>query len=124
MTAFDPTTINSFKALQTLLNDFVTSAGVTPGLAPHKVFWETMNYNEFVTGDALPGIPILVKGDAASSNLVKILSGPLTAFGIPEMPRSNPPYNAATPSQVNVVAGLTHWINANCPETVAPHSLK
>lgn len=120
---FDSSTINSYAAVQNLLNDFVTSAGVTPALAPHKVFWEDLDYNEFVTGN-VPGvqggtIPILVKGDADSSNLIKILKGPLTSFRINQMPEYSPPYNAASPSQSDVINGLTYWIINNCPEFAA-----
>ena len=35
------------------------------------------------------------------------------------MPRPNPPYNSATPSPDDVIAGLSHWINAECPETAS-----
>ena len=50
--------------------------------APHKNFWETLTYQQFTTGN-VPGIsfgprppyPILVVGDATSSNFVLALQG-------------------------------------------------
>jgi hypothetical protein len=116
-------TLNSYADVQTLLNDFVASAGVTPGLAPHGIFWETLSYDEFTTGN-VPGIhppvQILVKGDAASSNIILALSGEGPLFGpggrIGQMPRPDPPYDSASPSQADVITALSNWINANCPD--------
>lgn len=114
--------LNSFAEVQDLLDKFVAANQLTPGPAPHGVFWRQWGdgspttYTDFTTGD-VPGIglPILVKGNAAKSNLITILSGPLGR--LPQMPRPNPPYNANTPTQDDVVAALTDWINNNCPDT-------
>ena len=110
------TTINNYKDLQTLLNNFVGANSLTPGLAPHGVFWETLDYDGFVTGN-VPGIgiPILVKGNSAKSNLIEILKGTLPDF--PQMPRPSPPYNSEMPSQKDVIAAIAAWIDAGCPDS-------
>ena len=94
--------------------------------APHKNFWETLTYQQFTTGN-VPGIsfgprppyPILVIGDAASSNFVLALqgAGPLFdnntgAFG--QMPaNANPP---AVPFLTAAeIQPIIDWINNGCP---------
>jgi hypothetical protein len=92
--------------------------------APHKAFWATMPYDDFVNG-AVPGVqdpntggplPILVKGNSAKSNLILSLqgNGPLFdpntgAFG--QMPANGPPM--FTGDQIQQIAD---WIDAGCPE--------
>jgi len=117
------TTINSYSDLQALLNAFVKGAGVTPGLAPHNVFWNNLTYEQFITQDVpgVPGFKILVVGNAAQSNIIMALSGtPGSPFdpntgNIGQMPQPNPPYNASSPMQSDVIQALTNWINAGCP---------
>jgi len=106
--------ITNYKDLQDLLNSFVGVNSLTPGLAPHGVFWNTLSYQQFVTGN-VPGIgvPILVKGNSAKSNLVQVLNGTSTNF--PQMPQPNPPYSANTPSQDDVISQVSAWIDAGCP---------
>jgi hypothetical protein len=94
--------------------------------APHSNFWDTLNHNEFTTGN-VPGVkfgpsppyPILVVGNGANSNFVLALQGigPLFdnntgAFG--QMPaNANPPampfFTAAQ------VQPIIDWINNGCP---------
>ena len=116
--------INSYAELQTVLNDFVNSAGVTPGLAPHGVFWESLTYQEFVGGN-VPNVgnyKIVDPGNAAQSNIIQALSGtPNSPFdpnsgSIGQMPQPSPPYDGASPSQSDVIAALSTWINNGCPE--------
>ena len=118
------TKINNYAELQTLLNNFVSASGVTPGLAPHMVFWNNLSYEDFITGD-VPGVSpsykILVVGDAANSNIIQALSGtagspfdPNTG-SIGQMPQPSPPYDASAPTQTDVIAALTYWINNKCP---------
>lgn len=119
------TQINNYSDLQNLLNKFVAGSGVTPGLAPHKVFWNTLTHEEFITQDVpgVPGFKILVVGNAAESNIIQALSGtPNTPFdpndpnaSIGQMPQPSPPYNASAPTQTDVIAALTDWINNGCP---------
>lgn len=117
--------INSYAELQTVLNDFVSSAGVTPGLAPHGVFWENLTYQQFTTGQVpgVPGFQIVDVGNAAQSNIIQALSGtPNSPFDpnsgtIGQMPQPSPPYESASPSQSDVIAAISAWINAGCPES-------
>jgi hypothetical protein len=121
MTSYN-VTINNYDDLKTLLNNFVAAAQVTPGLAPHGVFWNTLTYDEFINGDVpgVPGFKILEVGNAAGSNIIMALSGtPNTPFdpnsgNIGQMPQPTPPYNAAAPTQTDVIAALTDWINNGC----------
>jgi hypothetical protein len=121
-------TLNNYADVQNLLNAFVaaTVPPVTPGLAPHGIFWNTLSYEEFTTGN-VPGVhyhgkalPILVIGNAAASNIIQALSGTAGSpfgpgGGIGQMPRPTPPYNSGNPSQTEVIAALSEWINNGCP---------
>jgi hypothetical protein len=93
--------------------------------APHGAFWNTLTYDQFVTGN-VPGVndpdtgqqmPILVKGNAARSNIILALQGaPGTVFdpntgAIGQMPADGPPF--FTPDQIQPIAD---WIDAGCPE--------
>ncbi len=104
--------ISNYKDLQTLLNNFVSANALTPALAPHGVFWETMDYEQFITGSVL-GQQILVKGDSKKSFIIQILSGP--AGGFPQMPQPSPPYNSKSPKQSDVITSIANWIDAGCP---------
>jgi hypothetical protein len=130
-------TLNSFKDVQNLLDQFVASSGVTPGPAPHGVFWRTdadgnpMTYKEFTTGyvpgfdpGSFPpnGLLILVVGNSAASNIVMALqgTGPFASGGSigEQMPQPSPPYNSnkQAPQQKDVIAALIQWIDAKCPD--------
>jgi hypothetical protein len=118
------TQLNSFAALQKFIDQILVQnnerGGV--GFSPHKAFWMSLTYDEFVNGN-MPGvrepktgnlIPILVKGNSAQSNLIMALqgSGPLfaqDAFG--QMPANGPPF--FSPDQI---ASIAAWIDANCPQ--------
>jgi hypothetical protein len=104
--------LNNFADVQNLLNNFVASAGVTPAQAPHGVFWDT-DYESFMSLSIFGEYPVVDKGDAAASNIILALQGTLS--GIPQMPQPSPPYNEANPSQDEVIAELSAWINAGCP---------
>jgi hypothetical protein len=102
-------------------NEFSGVAG-----APHQNFWDTMSYNDFLTGNVPnvnfgpnPPYPILTVGNGAASNFVLALqgTGPLFdnntgAFG--QMPaNANPP--AMPFFTVAQVQPIIDWINAGCP---------
>ena len=90
----------------------------------HGPFWNTLTYNEFVTGP-VPGvtvpntnppqtIPILIKGNGPQSNIVQALQGtgmfdPVTG-SFPRMPYGGPYFS---PAQIQE---LSDWITAGCPE--------
>jgi hypothetical protein len=104
--------LNNFADVQNLLNNFVASAGVTPAQAPHGVFWDT-DYESFMNLSIFDQYPVVTKGDAATSNIILALMGTLP--DIPQMPQPSPPYESASPSQSDVIAELSAWINAGCP---------
>ena len=118
------TKLDNFAAVQQfieqVLMDNSENGGV--GFSPHKAFWKTLTYDQFVNGN-VPGVqdpttraalPILVKGNSAQSILILALqgSGPLFSdanFG--RMPANGPPF--FTDDQI---ASIAAWIDANCPE--------
>jgi len=110
-------TLTSYAEVQAALNTFVKQANVSPGLAPHHIFWNTLTYEQFITGN-VPGVPggpwkILEVGNAADSNLIQILSGYGKAYNdFGQMPRPSPPYN---PEQATLITELSDWINNKCP---------
>ena len=107
----------SYVEVQQLLSQFVKTAAVNIGGAPHHAFWETLTYDEFTTGNVpgvQPAFKILEKSDSANSTIIQILKGTGKAaeyFG--QMPQPNPPYN---PEQDSTVADLAAWIDAGCPK--------
>ncbi|HYI39409.1 MAG TPA: hypothetical protein VE053_03735 [Allosphingosinicella sp.] len=109
-------TLNDFADVQNLLNAFVASAGVTPQEAPHHTFWNT-DYQSFMQLKIFGKYQVVVPKDVAASDIIAALNG--TLAGIPRMPRPSPPYDNASPSQDDVVAALSAWIEAGCPNGAA-----
>ena len=107
--------LNSYKDVQALLNKFVMVNNLTPSLAPHGVFWETLTYEQFISG-TVPGIgvPILDNHHPENSYIINVLKGPYNGFN--QMPRPNPPYNQHTPEQSEVITLLSDWIARGCPD--------
>jgi hypothetical protein len=116
------TLLSSFLDVQNFINGILAQNHNTgmPAGSPHKAFWSTMTYDEFVNGN-VPNtsddngnpIPILVKGNSAASNIISALSGAGPLFGPADvgiMPPS--PGIAFTPDQVKSIA---NWIDSNCP---------
>jgi len=107
--------LKSYADVQALLDTFVKNAGVDPAAAPHGVFWHTLNYQQFITGNVpnvQPVFKILVVGNSQQSTIIQILKGIGDAandFG--QMPQPNPPY----PGQDDVITALANWIDAQCP---------
>lgn len=106
--------LNSYQDVQSLFNDFITANSINMDRAPHGAFWNSMSYDEFVNGN-VPGLPIAVKnlisGNAADSNLIKILKGSLTVAGrtFRRMPGGGPYFSD------DMVAALADWIDRGCP---------
>lgn len=110
-----PSQLNSYRDVQKLFGDFIAANGIDVRDAPHAAFWNDLTYDQFVNGDVpgVPGVKILVKGNAAGSNIVSILKGPITVQGTnyDQMPEGGP---FMTDGQIN---SLADWINRNCPNS-------
>ena len=108
-------TITTFAEVQEALDNFVGPPNNYPVAgAPHGVFWhmgETQDeqYQYFVTQDAIPGFPILKKGDGAHSNIILALSGlpPFDGSKFPQMPVGGPPY-----LDQPTIDAISAWIDA------------
>lgn len=106
-------TLNNYADVQRALNDFCNHVGVDPTAAPHGDFWNTMSYNDFVTGDIprFKGVKVLVVGDAANSNIIQILKGiGEQADNYGAMPPGVPENQKA-----DIIATLSDWIVRKCP---------
>jgi hypothetical protein len=86
-------------------------------IGAHRNFWRS-----FVTGDDFanfhvfgdPQLPLLVKGNAAASNLIKALAGN-APFDGSVFPRMHLPGVARRYATADEIGFVTNWINANCP---------
>jgi hypothetical protein len=118
------TKLDHYPDVQQFITAILKANGEYPVGGPHKNFWETLSYDEFVDGN-VPGVkdptthqpmPILVKGKSAQSNLILALRGAQnTVFDpntgdIGQMPANGPPF--FTDDQINSIAD---WIDRNCP---------
>jgi len=118
------TPLHSFAAVQSFISQLLSQnkeqGGV--GFSPHKAFWKTLTYDQFVNGN-VPGvsdpntgkpIPILVKGNSAQSNLILALQGIGPIFGpaqFGQMPANGPPFFSA-----DEIASIAAWIDSGCPQ--------
>jgi hypothetical protein len=118
------TTLHSYAEFQAYIDAILDANGQLPVGGPHRRFWGTMTYDEFVSGDVphvsdpATGGPmkILTVGDSKSSIFVQALAGtPGTPFDpetgdFGQMPANGPPY--FTDEQIAPIAA---WIDAGCP---------
>lgn len=106
--------LNSYKDVQAFFNDFIAANQVSIEDSPHGAFWNDLTYDQFVNGNvpSRPGVKILVSANAADSNLIKILKGPLTvgAQSFRRMPGGGPVYMTD-----EMIATLADWIDRGCP---------
>lgn len=120
------TTLSSFAEVQAFITQVLTQNGELGGVggSQHGSFWTSLSYNDFVTGN-VPNVtdpntgqpvPILVKGNSATSNIILALQGvgPLFdpnngSFG--QMPANGPPMFTA-----DQIASIAGWIDAGCPQ--------
>jgi hypothetical protein len=109
--------LTNYAQVQAALNTFVQQAGVTPGQAPHGAFWNSLTYEQFITGN-VPNVnvphswKILEVGHPESSNIIQILSGMGDAYNdYGQMPQPNPPYD---PEQTTLIGQLSEWIKNGC----------
>jgi hypothetical protein len=119
------TQLDHYADVQQFIVSILAANNQSAANAPHRDFWATLSYHEFVNGD-VPGVkdpntnapmPILVKGNSAKSNIILALQGtkgtvfdPDTgAFG--QMPANGPPF--FTDDQIKSIAD---WIDRKCPQ--------
>ena len=119
------TQLNTFADVQHFIDQILidNNEKSAVGFSPHKAFWLTLTYDQFVNGNVPhvtePGtgnpLPILVKGNSAQSNLILALqgSGPLFSPGgaFRRMPANGPPFFT-----VDQITSIANWIDAGCPE--------
>jgi hypothetical protein len=109
----------SFAQVQAALDAFVGPPNNYPvGQAPHHVFWHRGNtaaeqYQNFVTGDAIPGFPIIIKGNGPQSNIILALEGqsPFDGTTFPRMPVGGPPW--LDQPTIDQISG---WITNGAPQ--------
>jgi hypothetical protein len=119
------TKLNAYHEVQQFIGSVLNANGQTAAHAPHKDFWATLSYDDFVNGN-VPNVsdpntgqpmPILVRGDSAKSNLILALRGAQGTVFDPDtgtfgqMPATGPPF--FTDDQINTIAA---WIDAGCPQ--------
>jgi len=119
------TPLNSFVDVQNFIDRILTANSESSGVpaSPHDAFWRNLTYAQFVTGN-VPNVtdpntgqpmPILVKGNSPTSNLILSLRGVGPIFGpngaIGQMPANGPPF--FTDDQI---ASLAAWIDKGCPQ--------
>ena len=125
----DSTAITSYGAFQAYLTKILTNnisqntgkseESDSENSAPHGAFWNTLMYDQFVSGNVpgvTPAAPILVKGNSQQSNLILALQGVGPLFDpntgqYGQMPADGPPF--LTQDQIQPIAD---WIDAGCPE--------
>jgi hypothetical protein len=120
------TTLQHYSDVQTFIGKVMEDnkkEGAPPPKSPHKAFWATLTYDEFCNG-MVPGVkdpgtsasvPILVKGDSRSSNLILALRGEGPLFG-PGSPFGQMPAGGASKFTIEQVQAIADWIDAGCPE--------
>jgi hypothetical protein len=119
------TQLNSFVDVQQFIRQILVENGEQGGVAaaPHGDFWLTLSYDAFVNGDVpsvhdpntnLP-MPVLVRGNAAQSNIILALRGEGPLFGADgvfgQMPANGPPFFST--DQIDSIGA---WIDRGCPE--------
>jgi hypothetical protein len=119
------TKLDHYADVQQFIASILKANGQSWANAPHKNFWETLSYDDFVNGnvphvkdpDTGAPMPILVKGKSAQSNLILSLRGAKgTVFdpdtgAIGQMPANGPQF--FTDDQINSIAD---WIDRYCPQ--------
>jgi hypothetical protein len=106
----------TFAQVQNALQTFVQTNHIPISGAPHGNMWErgtpAEQYQNFVTGVAIPGYPILQKGNGKGSNIILALSGlsPFDGSEFPQMPAGGPYLDADT------IAAISAWIDAGAQQ--------
>lgn len=111
-------TITTFADVQNALDNFVNANDYPVAEAKHGVFWHRgttadEQYQNFVTGDAIPGVPIIKKDDGANSNIILALSGlpPFDGSEFNQMPEGGPPF-----LDQPTIDAISNWITAGAKQ--------
>jgi hypothetical protein len=115
--------ITTFAEVQAALDTFVGPPNNYPvAQAPHAVFWHNgatpdEQYQNFVTGDAIGGFPIMEKGNGAASNIILALSGqpPFDGSEFPQMPPQGPPF-----LDQPTIDAISDWITKGAKQYADP----
>lgn len=107
--------MNRFEKVQQILDASV--GGPTAPVSFHGPFWRGMSRNDFVAHKVY-GLPLIVVGDGAGSNLVKALKGE-TPFGA-DIGNPDADYNRMPSGRLPVstedIAFIELWIDEGCLE--------
>lgn len=106
--------LTTFSEVQAFFNDFIDANGVPIGIAPHGAFWQQVpgdveaSRDKFVNGN-VPNVfggsrKILVKGNSAESDIIRILKGE-PPFASRRMPPGGPYFSDAQ------IQELADWID-------------
>jgi hypothetical protein len=100
----------TFAQVQNALQTFVDNNNIPISGAPHGVMWARTSpgdpYTNFITGEAIPGYPILQVKNGAGSNIILALSGlaPFDGSTFPQMPPGGPYLDQ------NTITMISNWI--------------
>ena len=114
--------LNSYAAVQALLDDFIKNNNVPIGATPYGAFWNKMDYKEFVQGN-IPAIAdpagkplkVLVVGNSRQSNIIMALRGTQGSLFDPvegtigRLPPTGPFMHTED------IDRIAKWIDAGCP---------
>ena len=100
--------INNYGDVQKMFDDYVGLNGIHINASPHKAFWDTLSYDNFINGKVPNvGVKICECGNSKASAIVQILQGAYESY--PEMPAGGPYFPQ---EQVDKFA---EWIDKGCP---------
>lgn len=108
------TPLNNYTDVRKALNAFCTAVGVDPTNAPHGDFWNSMTYKQFINDDipSFKGVKVLVVGDSKNSNIIQILQG----IGAQAAKYGPMPPGVPIGDKKDIIAQLSQWIDAKCPD--------
>lgn len=117
--------IKSYVQLQQYIDAILTANGDAPVGTPHKQFWDTLTYEQFVTGnvpnvkDPNSGQPmkILISGNSKASNFIMALEGTAGTVFDPTNGKIGQMPFGGTPFTAEQIAPLAAWIDAKCPNS-------
>jgi len=119
MAATPPTSIQSWPQFQAYMDAMVAFYQTDIAGAPHKVFWRTLTYEEFIGGNVpnvTPSVKIVQPGDGNNSNLVQALQGVGPLFNPNTGTIGQMPADGTGPWTAAQIQPVIDWINNGCPQ--------